>query len=483
MEWTFDKTCFRRIYDYDKRRNKPVDSLLSNGHSELDAARELLSCIISLKNADYCSRTGRDLYAKCRVLYEQIKARLGDSEVNGYDHMEAFVKRFCNTSINSVERDAQSLLSHVIDAILASLVVPSKLKIHKNTHNPLLFQLDDSPEQYFACRLLQQQLRYIYGIKAANRNQVVSQLINVIRDTYPKVIIKADVEHFYESIDLSYIVDGLRRDGLLDKRSMRLIESIQESMNNSKGLPRGVGLSAYLAEYRMRGFDRQMRQLDDLIYYARYVDDVILVFPAEPPVDKTVIKAKMLKALGKRGDLSFHKDEPLQISWGSESNVVSFSYLGYSFSLEKKKMTVSIANSKVDKIKKRIDDVFTRFFIELELGVPISKRIHLLYWRVLCLTNSYYMTLLPASNMILGIKSSYSEISQDCDEVFEKLDEYLRNRIEQSRLPIGAKKALSTLSFKSGRLMNPVRLAPHILREVLKCWRYDDGKENIECHY
>lgn len=484
MEWSFDKTCYRRIYDYDKRRNRPVDALLEKGHPEILTAQELLSTLISIKK-NCGGIVDGDVRSNCRGLLNRLKncGVLG-SKVECAS-LDAFVEGASDVSINMIERDATRLMDSVVDAALASIEVPSSFLIHRNEHNHSFFQLDDSPEQYFACRILQQQLRHVYGIKASNRDQVVSQLTCVLQDSYPKIVVKADIKSFYESVDLTHVIECLKKDQLLDRRSICLLQSLenaQKALGQDKGLPRGVGVSAYLAEYRMRGFDRRMRQLDGLVYHARYVDDIILVFPYTTDFDKAGLAVRMKKALGDVLDLEFHADEPAFIDWlDGDGKTHSFSYLGYSFTLEKDKLIVGIADMKVDKLKKRIDNVFTRFFIERDWDVPLSKRIKLIYWRMRCLTDSYILTLLPHSSLVLGIKRSYSAISPDYDEAFIKLDDYLEVRIKESHLPEYAKKALSTLSFKEGWRKKPVRLAPHILREVLECWQPVNIEEAGQC--
>ena len=44
-----------------------------------------------------------------------------------------------------------------------------------------------------------------------------------------------------------------------------------------KGIPRGIGISAYLSELYMRDIDIKIKSLEDVIYYARYVDDIIVI--------------------------------------------------------------------------------------------------------------------------------------------------------------------------------------------------------------
>ena len=49
-------------------------------------------------------------------------------------------------------------------------------------------------------------------------------------------------------------------------------------MESGSGVPRGFGVSAYLSELYMREIDNEIKALPDVIYYARYVDDIVIIF-------------------------------------------------------------------------------------------------------------------------------------------------------------------------------------------------------------
>jgi hypothetical protein len=52
----------------------------------------------------------------------------------------------------------------------------------------------------------------------------------------------------------------------------------QSGKKDPRGVPRGVGISAYLSELFMRSIDNRIKELDDLVFYGRYVDDIVAVF-------------------------------------------------------------------------------------------------------------------------------------------------------------------------------------------------------------
>src|SRR5690606_38479209 len=76
---------------------------------------------------------------------------------------------------------------------------------------------------------------------------------------------------------------------LLSPKSKTLIKSLFYSYNEltdqlklpvekRKGIPRGAGISANLAELYMREVDNKIKRLSNVTYYGRYVDDIIILF-------------------------------------------------------------------------------------------------------------------------------------------------------------------------------------------------------------
>ena len=72
---------------------------------------------------------------------------------------------------------------------------------------------------------------------------------------------------------------------LLSPKSKTLIKSLLYSYNEitnqlglakeeRRGIPRGAGISAYLAELFMREIDNKIKRANNVSYYARYVDDI-----------------------------------------------------------------------------------------------------------------------------------------------------------------------------------------------------------------
>src|SRR5690606_34498610 len=56
-----------------------------------------------------------------------------------------------------------------------------------------------------------------------------------------------------------------------------IADGIKSTTDERVGIPRGIGFSAYLSELYLRGFDNKIKSLENITYYSRYVDDIILI--------------------------------------------------------------------------------------------------------------------------------------------------------------------------------------------------------------
>ncbi len=155
-------------------------------------------------------------------------------------------------------------------------------------HGKPVYVIPDTPidsyaQSYYAINQIGRNISRIYKVKQANRNQIVSQLKDCLSDGFPYHVIKLDVQSFYESIDHSALISKLKADQLLSATTLRLVEHLlwdyaQLAGTAGKGLPRGIGISALLSELFMRDFDRNVSSLPEVAFYARYVDDIVVLF-------------------------------------------------------------------------------------------------------------------------------------------------------------------------------------------------------------
>ena len=123
------------------------------------------------------------------------------------------------------------------------------------------------------------------------------------------------------------------------------------------GVPRGVGVSAYLSELYMRRFDETIQAQPDVLYYARYVDDIIIICVPPPDAGVREIRRTLVRALRERR-LTRNRTKTREF-WIDGSTHQSVDYLGYNFTFGTGNVKVSLTN-----VKRRRYELKTRLAFE-----------------------------------------------------------------------------------------------------------------------
>ncbi|KPE49646.1 hypothetical protein AOB46_19195 [Chryseobacterium indologenes] len=189
-----------------------------------------------------------------------------------------------------IKKSREIILSEILENI------SEKIKKHKinltrgKVHGKRSYLFEENAENFFISKKNQKNVNGTYDVKQASRYSILNELLNLLEDKFPKYIVRTDIKNFYESIPQKLLLQKINEDYLLSIKTKDYINQIFDSYNSltgqrnkdiAKGVPRGIGISAYLAELFMRRIDNRIRELDDMIYYARYVDDIIVVFIPE----------------------------------------------------------------------------------------------------------------------------------------------------------------------------------------------------------
>lgn len=213
-----------------------------------------------------------------------------------------------------------------------------------------------------ACKIVMYELRKQYHVYPSDRNEIIDALRVHLQSKINFSIIRLDIKHFFESIPQKTLLDKLYDDGKMSPKVMRYIKrtlyEYNKLTNNSEctGLPRGICFSSYLAEIYLKSFDQAVRYMDGVLFYRRYVDDIIVltIYPANPHEIVKVIEEKV-NLLG----LELHRDEKLlvkKIYEGCERN--SFDYLGYKFNVSYGSTTVGLSDKKIYKYNLLLHKIF-----------------------------------------------------------------------------------------------------------------------------
>ncbi len=223
----------------------------------------------------------------------------------------------------------------------------------------------------------------------------------------------------------------------------------------------------------MRNFDKWVRRIKGVYYYARFVDDII-IFSNSPIVindlnrniNKNLEKGlhqKITKTGIYRGD-NIKKIKPLE-------------YLGYQFTTDttknKKTLIISIANKKIKKIKSRITLSFLDFIK--------NKDFVLLENRIKFITGNFSVRKnIEGHDLKAGIYYNYSHITDF--KIFDKLNLYLRKTLYSKSCNFGSnlssiidntqRQTLANYSFKHGFFKKVFCIFTfEQMNKIKNCWR------------
>ena len=325
--------------------------------------------------------------------------------------------------------------------------------------------------------LLNENLKRAYSTHQIDRESIIPVLKNMLRETSSFSLFRFDIISFFESFDRVAILKKVADEGLLSHETVNVLSSIFQRIDERSldGLPRGLNISSTLSEIMMADFDRKVLEDNNVHYYSRYVDDIVLI--SDNRVKRSDVENRLSNLLPK--GLNFHQSNekktyhliPKCQKFDSKSaeKKYNFSFLGYEFqitnikeedgdffSIERRHLTVDISKNKIEKIKRRLLSTFINY---LEGNPPMGKDYKELILRLKFLTGNYN---LPIPNKGILIKSGiyYNYRHTNTDKKLKELDCYLRNLLFSSKhkfsrriarsIPLAYRRELSNFSFLKG---------------------------------
>lgn len=340
-----------------------------------------------------------------------------------------------------------------------------------------VFKIDqNSPDQYYAIKQISRNFNKLYKVKQSNRNNIITQLRDYMSDGFPYHVLKIDVAEFFESISHEIILEKIKRDQLLSHASSRLIYKIlyryaELAGSAGKGIPRGLGISSYLSELYMREFDEEMRATEDVVFYARYVDDIVLVFAPKPTSLPKTYEDQVRRALSRR-KLQVNEAKTRQSPLTGEGKLAEktgwkFEYLGYEFSFGPK-LKIQLSQAKYAKYLERLSASFFRY--KSQKGRNAKGAYRLLVKRIRFLTGNTQLTH-NKENAYVGIFFSNPHLT-DFDQL-NSLDGRLKG-LCAGVSSASLKEELDKYSFYKGYTEKVFRRfhRKNEFREIVKAWKY-----------
>lgn len=325
-------------------------------------------------------------------------------------------------------------------------------------------------------RLLSKNIKIGYDLKPSNRENIVSTLISFLKESSSCNIHRFDIKSFYESIDRVKVLKKIKDDGKLSKINTILLKAFIEELEdkNIPGFPRGLGISAILSELIMQSLDNNIKCIDGVYYFGRFVDDIIVITSEE-------LKKKETKSLVKQlvpTEIELHEvgkkiyfDTSHRTNDKRDLKICEFSYLGYSYSIKNKNhidekfidvkrrdVEIRIDPEKIDKLKQKVIKSFCKY---VSSRAKSKTDYDILVKRLKFLTGNYNLiNVSTTSNLRSGLYFNYKLINSfdqllHLDTFFRGLlfdKKYKLSRRIQYNIPIKKRRDIVHFSFYKGFL-------------------------------
>lgn len=306
--------------------------------------------------------------------------RLGHLRTNSYsERLKSLSKklkaaRLKSTKDDNVEEYAaleilrkqyEELRSQEQELIYQHILEGKKFQLTKGEVNEKpVYMANSNPETMVVARIMADEIRRSYRIQPANRDVIVEQMRAILDNNLPKILIRGDVQHFYESISQQELMTKIQSDGYLSRqtqKNLRILMYQYNRMSDNKdeiGIPRGLAFSAYLSEVYLKDVDDTIAHMDGVYFYKRYVDDIIVI--ANPKLtDKTSLWNAISKLYNHVG-LTLHQKSNKCVCrmLDSKTKNLKMDYLGYQFHYSNGRLEVGISAKRYAKYMMLIDAIF-----------------------------------------------------------------------------------------------------------------------------
>lgn len=382
------------------------------------------------------------------------------------------------------------VLNKAIASTNAGLGITSNPFIGFSLQGKIVFMFSNLSDELIS-RKLCENLKMTHRRCPMGRTQIVSNLSLLLEEGVPFRIYRLDIKSFYESFQLPYVISSIEKISRLSPQSKKLVKELLTCHIplGGQGIPRGLSLSAILSDLLMHGFDQSVQSNDDVFFYSRYVDDIIVVTSSREnvrvflsDVEKFLPPGLTLNQAKRQIVTAKDKVNPTKSS-GQFSELFSFDYLGYAFSVKEpvkdnktkdyyRSVTVDIAAKKIMRFKTRISRSFLDF--------SKTGNFDLLKDRIKLLTKNFSVYNAKAGGKkIAGIFHSYPLVSGN-PYGLKTLDNFLRNAVlskngrmfSKYSLTAHQKQNLLAHSFTRGHAEKCfVHFSGVRLKEIQECWK------------
>lgn len=322
-------------------------------------------------------------------------------------------------------------------------------------------------EDALSIKLLDRFIRRIYKVRQSDRNRIVKQLITLLKDSTDTNLIRIDIKNCYESIPLENLINKFSDELILAPECIKLLKNINNNLktNHSQtGLARGLSISPTLAELYLERLDTAIMTHDDIIYSARYVDDIIVITSSKKQHEVIKHIENSVNDLG----LSISKNPKKK--YIGPTNTAEFNYLGYAFKVRARKnrpnqVEVKISDAKIKKIKSRI--AISLYSHKKQRNFPLLKR-RLEYISMLKIVKKG-----KNGDLLAGIANNYQHVTDDF-ECLKKIDGFLCHHTRNPRFSLTKKeqeKIRKISIYGNARKKNIGKFSNKQTIQIMRAWK------------
>lgn len=338
-------------------------------------------------------------------------------------------------------------------------------RFYDSENEEYIYTLKKTPENFYAMKHLIKCMKSTFGVRHSNRDLATSQISLLLKDNSPKIIVKTDIKRFYESINQNRLLEIINDNQLLSPKSKKLLKSIlyqyniftnqnDLELNKRNGIPRGLGISAYLAELYMRDVDKKVKEIENVFFYVRYVDDIIIAFtPSHKLCDDDYIASIQKIVELTYLELNHSKTKAYNTQNGFKSDI-ELPFLGYCFRIGKdgNYKSTGLTAKKTKRYKSKIDLAFEKYHVDKIHDA--CKASTMLINRINYLTKNVRLN--RPKRGLIGVYFS-NKLLDDKLESLKELDSYLDEKINNfihdpnfSRYDNSVCRRLRKMSFQLG---------------------------------
>jgi len=311
-----------------------------------------------------------------------------------------------------------------------------------------------------------------------SRHSIVAALKQALEKPFSYGVVRLDIRNFFDSVPhdklLLSVNSNSRIDSVTKKLVNKLLAEYSEITGQSNGMPQGVGISSKLADVFLRDIDDALVTDPRVSFYARFVDDIIVVTKNPEHVEE--LKQYSVDLLNKIG-LEVNGDKTTTFKTGEcgefPKSTRKFEYLGYQFLKPRNTaLKVYLSDARVSKIEAKLQRAFKVWEnASRSLGARDKSGIDgLLSDRVRFLTTN---TSLHNSKekVSVGVFFSNREINEHSQ--LRELDNALKNLIAnyEAKMSENLVKRLQKYSFLLGfKEKQFSRFSLQAFRRISACW-------------